>query len=258
MSTAATAQIGALRLGPGRPAVIVPLTGADRTSLLRQAQSLGSSPAAAGIDLVEWRVDLLSDLPGDEADLRDLVAALRERLGPRPLLATVRTRAEGGQADLEGTAYRDLITALVRTGSVDAVDVEHRRSTAREAVRSAQQRGLTVVASHHDFHRTPSAPQILDHLRAMERTGAEVVKIAVTPRDAQDVLTLLAATLTASADLSRPIISMSMGPLGASSRLSGGVFGSVATFASLGEASAPGQLPLETVLSVLDSVHGPR
>ncbi len=52
-----------------------------------------------------------------------------------------------------------------------------------------------------------------------------------------------------------PLITMSMGPLGAVSRLAGQVFGSCATFATLGDAgSAPGQLPLDDVLSALDLI----
>ena len=48
---------------------------------------------------------------------------------------------------------------------------------------------------------------------------------------------------------------MSMGTLGAVSRLAGEAFGSAMTFANPGQASAPGQVSLEVVNEVLDALH---
>ena len=48
----------------------------------------------------------------------------------------------------------------------------------------------------------------------MEKAGADVVKIAVMPRELRDVLALLDATLTAQSTVSVPVISMSMGGFG--------------------------------------------
>ena len=52
-----------------------------------------------------------------------------------------------------------------------------------------------------------------------------------------------------------PVITMSMGPLGAVSRLCGEAFGSAMTFANPGTASAPGQVGLDVVNAVLDSLR---
>ena len=48
---------------------------------------------------------------------------------------------------------------------------------------------------------------------------------------------------------------MSMGALGAVSRLCGETFGSAMTFANPGQASAPGQVALDVVNEVLDSLR---
>ena len=248
-----TVQIGDLTIGGAPPSVIVPLTGADVPALLGQAQSVSSHPLAGRIDLVEWRVDLLRDRLRTPEKLVELASRVRTETGGKPLLATVRTQAEGGSAAMSDLDYLELITALSSCPAVDAVDVEHRRTTARRAVQAAQSAGATVVASHHDFQSTPSAQEILRQLRSMAQTGAEVLKIAVMPRTPQDVLTLLDTTLEASGRVDQPIITMSMGELGVATRLSGGLFGSAATFATLHEVSAPGQLPLETVITVMDA-----
>ena len=72
-------------------------------------------------------------------------------------------------------------------------------------------------------------------------------KLAVMPRDMQDVLTLLTATWQASQALPIPVVSMAMGPLGAVTRMCGGAFGSAMTFAVGQSASAPGQMPIADV-----------
>ena len=52
-----------------------------------------------------------------------------------------------------------------------------------------------------------------------------------------------------------PVITMSMGALGAVSRLCGEAFGSAMTFANPGQASAPGQVALDVVNEVLESLR---
>ncbi len=56
---------------------------------------------------------------------------------------------------------------------------------------------------------------------------------------------LLEATLEADHKLEIPVVTMSMGRLGVLSRLAGVLTGSAMTFASVGEASALGQIPIE-------------
>ena len=91
---------------------------------------------------------------------------------------------------------------------------------------------------------------------AMQQAGANLPKLAVMPQSRADVLELLAATAEmADRHPETPIITMSMGALGAVSRLSGEALGSAMTFANPGQASAPGQVSLEVVNEVLDALH---
>ncbi len=76
------------------------------------------------------------------------------------------------------------------------------------------------------------------------------------PRSRADVLTLLSATEEmARRWADRPIITMSMGGDGVVSRLCGEVFGSAMTFGTAGQASAPGQIPVEELRVVLNILH---
>ena len=91
----------------------------------------------------------------------------------------------------------------------------------------------------------------------MAELGCDIAKIAVMPQTPRDVLTLLSATEqmhTSHPEI--PIITMSMGQLGLVSRLCGEVFGSALTFGAAGQASAPGQAPVQALRQVLNLLHG--
>lgn len=247
-------EIRGVRFDAARPAIVVPLTGGDPAELRAQAEAVRE----AGPDLVEWRVDLAEALAGD-LDAQVLVGhQLVDALGGLPLLATIRTRAEGGQAAEEPERHLETLAALVSGGVADLVDVElgSGADAVHRAVTLAHDAGVAVVASNHDVVGTPPRDELLRRLHAMAAAGADLCKIAVTPHDAGDVLALLGATWDASRELDRPVIAVSMGRLGVVSRLAGGVFGSVATFASVGRGSAPGQLDVATVRAALVAVHG--
>ena len=51
-----------------------------------------------------------------------------------------------------------------------------------------------------------------------------------------------------------PIITMAMGSLGAITRAAGAVFGNAMTFGAAGKASAPGQIEVHTLKTILDAV----
>lgn len=249
-----------LHLDARSPSIIVPITAGGHAELERQARTLAGNPV---VDLVEWRVDLYEPAPAGPgagsavagSDPGPAVAALETLAGllpDTPILATFRTTAEGGSAEIADDAYAALIEALAATGLAAAVDVEYRHPRAASAIAAAHAHGVAVVASNHDFEATPPAGEIVARLQAMEDAGADVAKIAVMPRSASDVVTLLAATESRHRAAAIPLITMSMGPLGAVTRISGGTFGSAATFATVGGASAPGQLPAAAVRATLD------
>lgn len=241
-------------IGAGRPKVIVPLTGGTVDELLAQAAAV----VAAGPDVVEWRVDHLDDGRATPEAAAAAGTALRGALGDLPLLVTIRTTHEGGLADVTDDAYAAGYRAVLATGVVDLLDVEVMRDpgTVRALVDLAHAAGAAVVASNHDFDATPALDEIVRRLLLMAERGADVLKIAVMPRDPGDVLTLLAATWETALRTDRPLITMSMAATGVASRVAGGVFGSAATFGTVGRASAPGQVELGALRAALDVVHG--
>ena len=186
------------------------------------------------------------------------VMAEREDLKPlcenTLLLTTVRTRHQGGNAAVTEQELMDTYMLLAESGAVDLIDVEFfELSQPAKVIRQIQQQDVLAVTSHHDFGETPDYGVMTALLEQMERGGADLVKLAVMPREASDVLELLRATSDFYEEHEEtPVISMSMGHLGLVSRAVGEIFGSCVTFAAMEGASAPGQPVAEDLEKVLD------
>lgn len=247
-----TITVRGVAIGSGRPKICVPLVGKKREDILEQARALNALPH----DLVEWRADWFDEVC-DHAQVKSVCIALREILGDTPLLFTFRTAAEGGERALSAADYESLNAFVLRERLADLVDVELFTGDELVArlVTLAHENGGYLVVSSHDFQQTPSKDEIICRLRRAQELGGEVLKLAAMPRNPRDVLTLLDATEEMRTHYAeKPLITMSMGALGAVSRLSGEVFGSTVTFGSAGQSSAPGQLPtgqLKGILSLL-------
>ena len=86
--------------------------------------------------------------------------------------------------------------------------------------------------------------------------GADIVKLAVMPKNPQDVLNLLAVTEAFKEENpDTPVITMSMGKIGCISRLCAENFGSCVTFGAHKTASAPGQFEMNKLQDILTTIH---
>ena len=176
-----------------------------------------------------------------------------------PILMTFRTSKEGGEKAIEDEVYADINIRAAQTGYVDLVDVEvfTGDEIVKKIIDGAHAAGVKVVASNHDFFKTPDKDDIVGRLRKMQDLGADIPKIAVMPQNKKDVLTLLAATEEMANEYAdRPIITMSMAGTGVISRLAGEVFGSALTFGAAAKASAPGQMGVTDLKQILTLLHG--
>lgn len=248
-----TIEVRGVKIGEGVPKIIVPIVGVAKEEILEAAASFRNTR----LDLVEWRVDWFEGA-FDFAKVEDVLKDLRAALGDVPLLFTFRTSKEGGEKAIGAADYARLNIRAAQTGLVDLIDVEAFTGDdiVKEIIAGAHTAGVKVVASSHDFDRTPDKDEIVGRLRRMQEIGADIPKIAVMPKNKKDVLTLLSATEEMAADYAdRPIITMSMAGTGLISRLSGEVFGSSCTFGAVGKASAPGQMDAADLDTVLNLIH---
>ncbi|MFT4079129.1 type I 3-dehydroquinate dehydratase [Rhodomicrobium sp.] len=243
-----------IAIGEGKPKTIVPITAKDPASVRSFATKIGADPS---IDLIEFRVDYLEIALNAEA-VAELSKDVAGAINGKPLLLTFRTKAEGGVTAIDDKAYAGFYETIVKKGKVDLIDVELVRDekAVRRIVKAAHAAGVAVVMSNHDFQATADADELVRRLRKMEVLGADVLKLAAMPKDAGDVLKLLTATWEMrSRYTEKPMITMAMGGTGVVSRLTGELFGSAATFGMVGQASAPGQIDVHALQSVLETIH---
>lgn len=247
-------EVRGVKIGEGVPKICVPIVGKTKEEILAAARSFED----VALDVVEWRVDWFEGV-FDFEKVEDVLKELRAVLGETPILMTFRTSKEGGEKSIEPEDYAKLNIKAAQTGYVDFIDVEIFTGDAivTKIIDGAHAAGVKVIASNHDFHKTPEKSDIIYRLRKMQDMNADIPKIAVMPQNKKDVLTLLSATEEmTSLYADRPIITMSMAGTGVISRLCGEVFGSSMTFGAARKASAPGQMgvkELETILGLLHS-----
>lgn len=248
-----TLTLRGVEIGAGIPKIIVPIVGKTDDEIFQKARVIAGMP----VDVVEWRVDFYDDV-FDFAHLQTTLRTLRKILGNKVLIFTFRTDREGGEKGISSADYTALNTLVAQSGDADLIDVEifSGDDVVRANIDAIHAAKCKVIGSNHDFHKTPSQSDIVSRLVKMQQLGADIPKIAVMPTCTADVLTLLSATsLMHERYADRPIITMSMSPLGVVSRLSCETFGSAMTFGAVGQVSAPGQIPVEQLRQVLAILH---
>jgi 3-dehydroquinate dehydratase I len=244
------------KLGGETPLLCAPLVGRTRERVLAEAtRVLAQRP-----DIIEWRVDFFEAI-GDTRTVIDTARALRELAGKLPIIFTRRSSNEGGEPIPIGEdGVVELYDAVAASRLVDFIDFELYNDPAHvQRVRqSTRAHKVRLILSYHNFSYTPGLDFLVQQFLEAERMGADVAMVSVMPRVRADVLTLLAATDQADAKTHIPLISVSMGPLGAVSRMVGGLFGSGLSYGVGETASAPGQIPMGDLVTVFDIIRRAR
>lgn len=239
-------------IGEGMTKICAPITGVTEKEVLDQAWQICQEK----VDIVEWRCDWYEDV--EKLDrVKEVLCKLRTLFGERTLLVTFRTKQEGGNLAIPKEVYRDINKTVIESGCADLIDVEIMMDggVVSEVIRCAHKHDVYVVASNHDFDKTPKNQTLLNRLGMMDAAGADILKVAMMPESASDVVRLLEVTEKAK-QFGKPVITMSMAGLGLVSRLSGEVFGSAVTFGCVGRASAPGQIEVSKLREILELIHG--
>ena len=242
-------------IGSGISKICVPIVAHTKDELFEQLSDFDRPET----DLLEWRIDY-RDCLTNTSELVNIANTIQARLPKKPLLVTFRSKREGGEQELSSEDYFALLRTLAKYKVADLLDVELFSTDdvafLKNSVQEVQSYGCKVILSNHDFSKTPAKEEILSRLTAMQDLGADVAKIAVMPNSAEDVLALLSATREMSEEIAEiPIVTMSMGKLGAISRICGQTFGSAITFGSLKKSSAPGQIEISELSNLLQTLQ---
>ena len=246
-------EINGLKIGEGMTKICIPVVAENIEEIKSQADRIMLMPA----DIVEWRVDYLKQVE----DIQSVMTALdelRRHIIEKPILFTFRTAAEGGEKAVSTEKYIEIYETVIKSGKAELVDIELMLGddVVSRLIKNAHENGVKTVLSNHDFNTTPSVDVMTERLMKMKSLGADIVKIAVMPGCAYDVLSLFMASENMKhMDNPVPVIAISMSSVGLISRMAGETFGSAVTFASAGKASAPGQIDADELDAVLNTIH---
>lgn len=168
---------------------------------MRVCASLSSASDLQSCDtrMVEIRLDLLGSVP--DAEGRDLLVTYR------------------GPIDL----------SILPEGFSGMIDIGEEPRPRTDA---------TVVASHHDFDRTPDAESIVKILGGMD---CDIAKGAFAVQSLRDLASIRKAAET----VGRKHVILGMGPLGTVTRIRASILGNELSFGYVGKPTAPGQLSAE-------------
>ncbi len=160
-----TVKVRNIEIGAGIPKICVPIVGVTREEILAAAETIKSTKA----DVVEWRVDWFDDVFATEKVL-ETAKELQEVLKDIPVLLTFRTSKEGGEKEISVNDYAALNIAAAQSGYVDLIDVEAFTGddVVKTIIDAAHKAGVKVIASNHDFFKTPEKEEIIRRLRMMQ------------------------------------------------------------------------------------------
>lgn len=197
--------------------------------------------AGKAADVIELRLDLMESF-----DIPLLVSA-----SPKPVLATYRSRLEGGMGEADPETVCNYLCDAARAGAA-FVDIElNLPSEIKEEILSIKG-GPRFIISRHFPGGTPEDEALKVTAEEAAAAGAHIIKIVTRAVSWEDNFRVL-ALMHSAVGLSIPIIAFCMGKLGAFSRIGAHLMGSPLTFASLrpGEECAEGQMEIGRIKEIL-------
>ena len=226
-------EIKGIRIGDGQPVICVPVVALKKEEVITNIRFL----AEQKVQMIEWRVDCFEEVDDFHA-VSEVLQVIRPVLEHTIFLFTFRTKQQGGSRKMEEWKILKLNELAAKSGCADLIDLEFFEATKPEKEIRRFQRILRML------------------MEQMQQGGADVAKLAVMPKNADDVVRLLKLTNDIKQKYpTLPVVTMSMGALGVVSRMAGEIFGSCITFGAVGEISAPGQIPAGQLEHILQIIH---
>ena len=202
--------------------IAIPIFQAKKEDVIKVAEDC----IEKGADVLEFRIDALDNPNFD--DIKEIIEEINF-----PIIATNRISSEGGS--FKGSEEERIDILLKCAPLVDYVDIELQSDD--RYIKQIHDTGVTTIVSYHDFHKTPEINEIMYIVEKEQKLG-DIAKVAFMPNDLDDTLKILA------------IISMS--DLGSYTRVMASKFDSPITFAAGRDVTAPGQIDIETMKSLLN------
>lgn len=196
------------------------------------------------VDVFEIRVDMFRS-----TDIAFITKTLRSisDVYAKPLIVTVRSKAEGGAIDIDDNSRYEIIKAVIHLSA--AIDVElSSKDLLKKVSTLCKKEHKLLIASYHNFKVTPDET-MLDSLVADGKSmGADIVKLAVKANSKEDLTKLTSYTIK---NKGKALITISQGSIGTISRIFNPFIGSLMTYGYIDIPSAKGQLSAFDIIEQL-------
>ena len=230
-------KLGSLTLN-GTPRIAVGLKDGVSSQAIEEARR-------RGLDVIELRIDQCSSSSSDYV-LNEI-----KRFSGFSTIATIRSQSEGGSWGLTEKERLQLYKKILP--EVDAVDIELSADTILgDVIQEAHSLNKIVFVSYHNFDRTPSLNDLADVVKRAKSCGADVVKVATLSTKQEDIR-ILAGLLIENCE--KNLVVIGMGANGVLSRVLFPGLGSLLTYASLGQPTAPGQLAYSDMFELFRKLY---
>lgn len=211
------------------PGIAGVLTGEINAASIKRA-------ASSGADFIEMRVDTFRVRGADR--LAEGLKKLKPKTG-LPVILTVRSKKEGGKYAIGDRERLDLFKNLMPFADIADIELSS-GGIIKNVVESARGHGKKVIISYHNFKTTPGDSILQEIITKARAKGGDIIKLAAFASGPQD-LRRLARILTDSRDL----IVIAMGKRGSASRVLFPAIGSLITYGSMTDKTAPGQMSVK-------------
>ena len=212
-----------------------------------QAALTAAEGAMGRADVIEIRLDSLT-----HPAITPFIENIRT-----PLLFTNRPTWEGGAYSGDEEKRIAPLLEAVESGAA-YVDIELEADTRgkQKLISASRETGTRLIVSWHNFKETPDYPVLGEILNRQRKSGADIGKIVTMAHNYTDVLRVLHLQILAGTT-HFPLIAFCMGEFGKISRLATLDLGGYMTYASPDRrgATAPGQLPLQNLVTALEQLH---
>jgi 3-dehydroquinate dehydratase type I len=200
------------------------------------------SVSSVETDLIEHRMDFMDRITG----LRDIYSATKA-----PIIATCRSKQMGGNfKGEESERIKHLKEAIIQGASYVDIEVETERVFFEEISAEARKSNCRLIISKHYTYHTPRDSDLIKLLEEMNKYGADIYKIAVTPKSIEDCKRILRLY---NIDMTTPLIAFAMGDLGKFTRVSALFLGAPFMYVSQdsGYKAASGQISLSNMKAIV-------
>ena len=209
-----------------------------------------------GADVLEIRFDLLlknaSDFEkysagGFDENLITQLLSWAEEAKKTGLLTigTLRTNREGGAYSGSEEDRFALIEKIIPKVDFMDVECENDQQNILKCKFAAEKSNTKLILSSHFFNDTPTVEKMENVLLDSFEKGADIAKIAVMPKTADDVLNLYKAGLKS--EKPNALCLIAMGEIGKQTRIAAPFYGSVLSYGYIDEVAAPGQLRVDEI-----------